>query len=323
MHNNDGLIAAYIFDCQGGARAIEWAEIENFDPAQGFLWVHIDYSAQKPKSWLKKCGLDSLEYQALTAKESRPRSVATTNGMTIFLRGLNINPGQDPEDMVSVRIFLNKHMLITSRRRKILAIENVVEHIASQNSPKSTMELFLLLNNFLNERIENFINKLEDRVEDLEEQVLSSDSRISRETIMDLRREVISLRRYLAPQRVALQSLLNSQNPIISEDDKINLSEAIEKIVRYLEELDAAKEKSAVSFEELSNQISENMNKRMYIMSQVTVIFLPLTFITGLLGMNVRGIPGERYSWTFIIVCSICAFIGLTLLGLFRKKRMM
>lgn len=323
MSNEPGLVKAYILDGLGGGRTVGWPEIESFAKGSGFLWVHLDYSSPQSRRWLKKSGLNQIEYLGMMAEENRPRTVVSTNGLLIFLRGVNLNPGQDPEDMISMRIFLNHDIIITSRRRKLVFIDDVIQDIESGNGPKTTMELFLLINHYLTERIERVINDLEERAEDLEEQVISNDHTISRETIADLRREVITLRRYLAPQRAALHSLETCDSEIVSYVDRINLREEADRIVRYLEDLDAAKETATVTFEELNNQISEHMNKRMYIMSQVAVIFLPITFITGLLGINVGGIPGAKSKWAFLIVTALSIGIGLLLLWIFRKKKMM
>ena len=73
--------------------------------------------------------------------------------------------------------------------------------------------------------------------------------------------------------------------------------------------------------EELANQMSEEANRRMYVLSIVAAIFLPLGFFTGLLGINVGGMPGADNGWAFWVVCGICVTVVVWEVLLFRKKR--
>ena len=80
--------------------------------------------------------------------------------------------------------------------------------------------------------------------------------------------------------------------------------ENAEHLIRYLEDLDSVRDRAAVTQEELGARMSEQMNNRMYVLSIVTMIFLPLGFLTGLLGINVGGMPGveNQYAFTTVVV---------------------
>jgi len=105
----NGLLHALILDEQGGARPIENSkQLHQWQPTDGKLWVHMDYSQKEAVDWLKNCGqLNDYELESLTADETRPRITPTMNGHMLFLRGINLNPAQSPEDMVSIRLFIN------------------------------------------------------------------------------------------------------------------------------------------------------------------------------------------------------------------------
>jgi zinc transporter len=94
-------------------------------------------------------------------------------------------------------------------------------------------------------------------------------------------------------------------------------------LTRYLEDLDAARERAAVTQEELVSRLSEQMDNRMYVLSVVAAIFLPLGFLTGLLGINVGGIPGAEYKAAFAIFCTFLGAIAIIELIIFRKKKWM
>lgn len=324
MHEKQALITAYLLDGQGGGRNIGWEEIDAWTPDQGLLWVHLNYSVKKSLQWLKKSsGLDKYTIHSLTASETRPRTVVGPNGLLVLLRGVNLNPGQDPEDMVSVRTWIDSHRIITTRRQKLLSVQDVADAIDVGQGPKTPAEFLIVLNDRLIDRIGDAVDGLATAVDNLEEAVLVEESYQLRPKIADVRRQSILIRRYLAPQRDALYRLQMEETKWLSADDRLHLRESNDRIIRFIEDLDSSRERSAVTQEELSSRLSEQMDKRMYVLSLVAVIFLPLTFITGLLGINVEGIPGAKYQHAFAVVCGILIVIFVGLYAAFKRKKWM
>jgi zinc transporter len=324
MSEKNGLIVGYILDGKGGGQKVSWEQIDNWSSEQGFLWIHLNFTSVGAKKWLtKSSGLEKIKLSTLVAEESRPRSVVEENSLLLFLRGVNFNPGEDPEDMVSIRIHADQHKVISTRKRRLISIKDLCNDIESGIGPLNPKDLIIKLNGYITERIADVVDSIEDRADDIEKNIHSEESKLIRKKISDLRRESISIRRYLAPQRAALQVLQMGETNFLNPYDRARIREAADRLIHYVEDLDAAKERTAVSFEELNNRIADNLNRRMYIMSIAAVIFLPITFITGLLGINVGGIPGAKYEWAILLVAFICTFIATLLLYFFRRKKIM
>ena len=91
--------------------------------------------------------------------------------------------------------------------------------------------------------------------------------------------------------------------------------------MRHIEELETIRDKVALIQEELANRLSEQLNKKMYILSIISAIFLPLSFLTGLLGINIGGIPGAENENAFYIFSLILVFIISVQLTIFKKKK--
>ncbi|MDT8335970.1 MAG: CorA family divalent cation transporter, partial [Desulfurivibrionaceae bacterium] len=91
-------------------------------------------------------------------------------------------------------------------------------------------------------------------------------------------------------------------------------------LTRYIEDLDQARDGLTVTQEELMSRMSEQLNSRMYVLSLIAAIFLPLSFLTGLLGINIAGIPGAQYQNAFIIFCLFLSAVVVGEIALFRKK---
>ncbi|WP_354623402.1 CorA family divalent cation transporter [Psychromonas sp. MME2] len=170
-------------------------------------------------------------------------------------------------------------------------------------------------------RMTDTINDIEEKVSEIEETILTTSTYGLRSEIADLRRQVISLRRYLMPQREAIQQLLSDKFTLFSSQDKIHLRESADQLIRYIEELESIKDRAAVSQEELNNRINEQLNNRMYVLSIVAAIFLPLGFFTGLLGINVGGIPGSDNVDAFLYFVFFLVVVVALQVILFKKKK--
>ena len=171
----------------------------------------------------------------------------------------------------------------------------------------------------LTSRIGAVLSELDDRVDELEDEVLSAESYELRGKIGSLRRETISLRRYLAPQRDAVARLQNERVSWLDEITRVYLREIADRTTRYVEDLDSARDRAAVTQDELNSRLSERMNKTMYVLSIVAGIFLPLGLLTGLLGINVGGIPGTENSYAFLIVCAGLVLVAILQVALFKR----
>ena len=260
---------------------------------------------------------------ALLAEESRPRVTAFDDGLLISLRGVNLNPGADPEDMVSLRIWVDKSRVITTRRRKLLSVADLSTAIEMGTGPRTAGEFLEDVADRLMSRMGGVIDDLEDKVAELEEAVLTAESHELRPKLASIRRDAINLRRYMAPQREAIARLQSEKISWLTDEDRVRLREVYDHLTRYLEDLDAARERAAVTHEELVSRLSEQMDNRMYVLSIVAAIFLPLGFLTGLLGINVGGIPGAEYKAAFAIFCMMLGAIVIIQLIIFRKKKWM
>ena len=105
--------------------------------------------------------------------------------------------------------------------------------------------------------------------------------------------------------------------------DRLRLRESADRTTRFIEDLDLARERAVVVQEELLSRLSEKMDRTMYVLSIVAAIFLPLGFLTGLLGINVGGIPGADFKGSFLIFCIFLVLIVGLQIWIFKRKKWM
>ena len=318
---SDGLINAFLFDGKGGARTLDWAGIYAWKPADGMLWLHLDYANAAVKQWLDtKSGINAVVLEALTDPDPRPRAVSHGDKLQLIVRGMNNNSGSTPEKMISVRAWVEVDRVITLRHRASTSVRQLAVELENGAGPKTAGDLVVQLAEKIVDHVVARVDVLGDAVALCEDQVVSGDAGDLRATLADHRRNAIALRRFLAPQREALGRLASIAVPWLDQTHRARLAEVAEQMTRTVEELDAARDRAAVTQEELGSHLAEATNKRLYVLSIFTSVFLPLGFVCSLLGVNVGGVPLTKTDWAFWALCGVFVVYVYFQLWLFKRR---
>ncbi|MCT7602820.1 zinc transporter ZntB [Aliarcobacter butzleri] len=311
----------FLLDKKGSATELKYEELNSIDTTDKILWVHFDYSTQEAKDWIRNQCNNSIVADALLADETRPRTTLLGDSLLLALRGVNLDPHSRPENMISIRLFISSNMIISTSRRTLLSVTEIIEELREGTGVKSTSEFLVELTYRMIDRMDDVIDQLQDRTDYLEENIIDMKNQEFRTEILNVRRETIILKRYLAPQKEALIKLSNEKISWIDEYRKVEIRETNDQLIRHIEELDTIRDKVILIQEELANSLSEEMNKKMYMLSIISAIFLPLTFLTGLLGINVGGIPGASNDKAFYIFTIILLLVIFSQYIIFKKKK--
>ena len=312
----------YVLDGQGSAQKIDPLERAAGTPDGSVRWIMRDFTAVETRRWLlQHDDIPHVITDALLASDARPRSLITDQGILVVLRGVNTNPGSEPEDMVSIRVWLEPRRIITTVRRQLLSVGDVANALLQGHGPRNAGEFLVHLLERLADRISVVVDDIESQIETAEHTVESSDSSEVGATLGVLRRQIATIRRHLAPQRDALDRLFRQPVEVLRDADLAELREQSDRTTRYLEDLDLAREQAIVLREELGSRLAHEQNSRMYILSVVAAIFLPLSFVTGLWGMNIGGLPGADNPWGFIEFLGLMIVLVGALIWFFKRKR--
>jgi len=285
------------------------------------VWTHLHIHQEGAREWLEEeAQLNSTVATALMAEDTRPRAVIKDDGVMVILRAMNLHDPENPEEMISLRMWIDKHRVITARIRDIKAIEEISESIAKGESPTSPAEFLRSITSRLFARMEPFLEDLEDSIAAAEEQMASDSVTDLGDGMFTIRRRVAIFRRYITPQRSVLKRLHEHSIPWLGPEHQQHLGEELDRVTRYVEELEELANRTQILNEEVRNLHAERLNKLAYVFSVVATIFLPLGFLTGLLGINVGGIPAQDNPNAFWVVTALSVVIIGILIVVFKKR---
>ena len=271
-------------------------------------------------------GVNPSAVNILTATNSRPRHVSFADGEVIVMRGINKQDPDQPDDMISLRLYLNAGLVLSAMRkvRRLESIGDVIQQLNDGRTLSSSSELVVLLIERITFKIRQFVEALDEALEGIEsgESAEASEQGSFCETLTVIRRRSASVKRYLTPQRAALESL-HAAWAQRAPDSQVKVHELINMTLLNTEDLELCRERAIVMQDDYRHDITDRQSQRLYMLSLITAIFLPLSFLTGVFGMNVAGLPGTQDMNAFKWLCGGMGGVALVVTILMRRHKWM
>ncbi len=315
------MLFGRVLDGRGGGRAVGWEEAQGWTPqAPGeVLWLHICRNRPGVQEWLEGLGIPEPTTELLVSNQTRPRAFREGEALVCTLRGINFNPGAEPEDMVALQVWSDGNRVFTLRRRRLQSPRDVCAMLDAGRGPRDAGRIITDLVEALINRMNVSIVDMNDTIDAMEEQGTETDTDAMLARIAGIRRNCLGLQRHMAPQHEALEIISRTAPGWFEEDDRREIAESIDRLRRFLEDINISKESALVLQDDIRARAIARSERTNYLLTIVAAIFLPLGFITGLLGINVGGMPGVNDGHAFWIVVGLCCAILTAQLVLFWK----
>ncbi|EGB9679748.1 zinc transporter ZntB [Salmonella enterica] len=316
--NVPDAVFAWLLDGRGGVKPLEDNDVID---SQHPCWLHLNYTHPDSARWLASTPLlPNNVRDALAGESSRPRVSRMGEGTLITLRCINGSTDERPDQLVAMRLYMDERFIVSTRQRKVLALDDVVSDLQEGTGPVDCGGWLVDVCDALTDHASEFIEELHDKIIDLEDNLL--DQQIPpRGFLALLRKQLIVMRRYMAPQRDVYARLASERLPWMSDDHRRRMQDIADRLGRGLDKIDACIARTGIMADEIAQVMQESLARRTYTMSLMAMVFLPSTFLTGLFGVNLGGIPGGGWRFGFSLFCILLVvLIGGVTLWLHRSK---
>ncbi|MDE1996593.1 MAG: zinc transporter ZntB [Rhizobiaceae bacterium] len=323
-----GLRFAIKLDGRGGCAQLDMARLCASKADGGIMWLHFERDHPAAADWVtRESGFDPFVVEALLEEDSRPRVEPVDDGLLIILRGVCAAPpeeaGEKPDDidLVPLHLWVDSNRIVSLRDsgHYITALRDIRISLDKGKGPQRTGDLLALIGDKLVRDLEPVLDGMDEEVDTLDEMIFHGNASEVRERLKLLRRRAVQLRRYLAPQRDALNRIEHDDAPWLAERDKLRLREVIDKLMRYIEYLDAIRDRTGILHDDLSTVISERIARNSNRLAALAALLLPPSVVAGLFGMNVGGIPGVNDTWAFVIIVIFVTISSVATLWVLRR----
>ncbi|MBO6527786.1 zinc transporter ZntB [Erythrobacter sp.] len=318
------LLFGRVLDGNGGARQIGWDEAQAWQPSRPgeVLWLHVCRTRPGVQQWLEgQLDIPEPTAELLTSDQTRPRAFREDETLVGTLRGINFNPGAEPEDMISMQFWSDGSRLVTLRRHPLQTPREVVAMLDRGAGPLDAGATITMLAELLITRMSQSIVDMNEILDELEHDDSEEHAERMLKQISTIRRNCLSLKRHMAPQHEALEQISRDAPAWFEDHDRREIAESIARLRRYLDDIDISKESALVLQDEIRARSLASSEHATYMLTIVAGIFLPLGFLTGLLGINVGGMPGMDDPDAFWAVVALCTLLFVVLIVVFRRLR--
>ncbi|HYQ14466.1 MAG TPA: CorA family divalent cation transporter [Polyangiaceae bacterium] len=290
-------------------------------PAQGDpLWVHVNLTDTRARAWLaQRRELPEEARELLLGTDARVHVEVLDEGIVAVLGDLYHDFDLDPERLGTLRLYLDSHWLLTGRTHPLRAVDMLRRELSRGSDPLSAVASFQALIERLAEAVARVAAQLAQQVDDTEDRILEGEFAGQSKPLGNLRRLVAKLRRLASANRAALGSLPPTLAGLYDEEEGAQLRSAIERFDAVGQDLELVQERARLLQEEIASHMNEATNRNLFVLSIATTTLLPITLITGIFGMNVRGLPFAEHPHGFHVVMLGIAFTVVLALWLLRR----
>ncbi|MCB8882417.1 hypothetical protein ACELLULO517_19370 [Acidisoma cellulosilytica] len=317
--DDKGLVCGYSIAPDGNMTVIRAADIAlHFNQADNLVWLHFDHGDAGARQWISHCErMPPAAKALLLGSDNHMRIEAIGSGLCGIIGDLHHEFASQTDGLDVLRLYLDNHCLISVRHRPLAAIDKLRKTIGEGLQDGRPI---VLVTNFLlhvTDTLGDLILGLADSVDDVEEKILEGRPSRPGEELGRIRRLAARLRRHMVPQQHALLTLLAKLPHWVAENDAVRLRSAIEGLGALGHDLDLVQERARLLQEQASARLMEATNRNLYILSIVTVFFLPISLISGIFGMNLGGLPwGQAHLgfWYGMLLMVVTVIVTLVLL---------
>ena len=319
----DGLLSAWLFLPDRPPEPLALGELDAaLDRQEGVIWVHLNATASRAKQWIQDCRHlpepvreDLLEFDPRTRLEPLGSAIVGVIGDTVA------GADPDPWRLSTLHFYLDRHWLVSTRRRPVSCASRLGRAVRSGLTVRSSAELVVWLLHHAAQSVNERAAELARETDRSEDEVLTGRTALARLRLGKARRRAAQLRRQVTLRPRAIDRLRARLPSWVDENDRFELLDALDRMETLVDELQAIEQREAGLEAEVAARLSEETNRNLFILSVVTVIFLPMTLITGIFGMNVAGLPGLADPSAFWWVMLAMAVVPAVFLAALRWRR--
>lgn len=322
-----GVVFAWAMPQTGHGYEIPLFEISQaIDDPSLSIWLHLNLSNSQVQRWLKKTTLvpervvEMIEEGVNLSRLERIEKL--DDCLLMVMNDFHQEFGEEGIDtsLGTLWAIVTPKLMISLRNNPLRTTDKLRYDLRnSQVNPSSAIELFHELLDLRAEQLRTLLVHLSEDMDELEENLLKGKDFPEHESLGRIRIQCSRLRRHFSPELIALHRLLKRLPYWFSEEDKNRLNDDLDLLSYLVQEITSLYDRAKVLQDEQAAHVAEFNAKNLQVLSVMTVIFLPMTLISGIMGMNMEDLPGLKGSFYEVMI--LMSIAGGAVYGALRLKR--
>jgi len=289
-------------------------------------WINIDgiHEAEIIEKIGKHFEIHPLVLEDIMNSGQQPKAEDLEQYVFVILKMLSYDEETKEIKPEQVSLILGPNFVITFQEREGDVFNPIRDRIRKAKGRIRRMKADYLAYRLIDTIVDHYfivLEKLAERIESLEEELVTNPTPETLQTIHALKRELIFLRRSVWPLREAVISLERGESALIHESTGIYLRDVYDHTIQVIDTVETFRDMVSGMLDVYLSSISNKMNEVMKVLTIIATIFIPLTFVAGVYGMNFKYIPELEWPWGYAACLILMGIIALVMVLYFRRKR--
>lgn len=289
-------------------------------------WINID--SIQDTSIVEEAGsqflLHPLMLEDIVTPDQRPKTDEYSNYQFLTLRMLKYDPKQDELDSEQISLVLGKNYLITFQEKPGDVFANTRDRLRNAKGKIRSLGTDYLMYTLIDNIVDHYFLILEsigEKIDDLEVELIQDPKKQHLERLYKLKNQALYLKKSVWPLREVINKMIRDENPMICQETRLFFKDIYDHCIQVIETIESYRDLLAAMMDLYLSSISNRLNEVMKVLTSIATIFIPLTFLTGIYGMNFEYMPELHFKYSYpILLFVMFAIIGFQVYY-FRKKK--
>jgi len=292
----------------------------------GITWINVNgiHDVGLIESLGKCLGLHPLTLEDIVNTGHRPKTEEFKSYIYVTLKMISFNEADNHMEIENVSLILGENYVVSFQEKDGDVFNAVRERLRTANGRIRSMEADYLAYALMDAVVDHYflaIERIGDHIEDLDDQILTDPKPDAMQELHRLKRDILSLRKAVWPLREEISALDKSESALIRPETKVFLRDLYDHIIQVIDMVETFRDILGGMHDTYLSSVSNRMNEIMKVLTIIATIFIPLTFIAGVYGMNFEYMPELKWPFGYFLVLGVMLAVFVCMIGYFRKKK--
>ena len=317
-----GIIWAYRFDADGTPSLLARDTVPDVAPETGFVWLHLDLVHSRAKDWItQQPWLPAAAEDMFVSPETHQRLDHSAGLVWGVSHDLVRDVAADSDMVGPLYWIVGERLLLTGRREALQSIRLAADALNRGETVEGPVQLFELIIEYIIDDVARAVVRLMDETDDVEDKVLADSFDDAPASVGAVRRMAVRLHRQLGGLHLLFRRFAETSSGRKSPAEvKAAAARLLQRIDGLHHDVQSVQDRARLLQDEMTARTASQTNRQLYVLSILTALFMPATFITGLFGINVKGLPWMEHDLGALFVALTCLAAALLTLVMLRRR---
>ena len=321
LQSRAGIVWAYRFDADGNPSLVARDILPDLVPSEGFIWLHLDLVHTRTQSWVTEQDLPDAAQEVFLSHDRHQRLDHSANLAWGVAHDLTRNIAEKSDTVGELHWIVGDSFLLTGRREALQAIRMAAEALERGEPADSPAVLFEQIIEYIIDDVTDGVMRLIEEADGVEDHILLDRLQDGPRRVGSVRRKAVRLHRQLGGLHVLFRRFAETNSGRSAPDAvRATALRLLQRVDTLHHDVQSVQDRARLLQDEIAGRAAGRTNRQLYVLSILTALFLPATFITGLFGINVKGLPWVESDLGAFFVTLTCLAAALLTLILLRRR---